>query len=298
MRKNIFPGFLLIFLGSIFLFINLGYLRWDIWQVIFELWPVFLIALGIHLLFRRNIFVQLLIIVLVFVIPLLIYYNGGQIPYVQWEAGPGKYENVNWSLANQQKTKVAKLDLRIGAGEIKVSPTDEFISLAAATYSGQPQIDIVESENQSNIKIRQNREKSVWPFYRQKEEWQVGLGKETLWDIKLSTGAGRGELDFREVSFNNLKVDMGAGDFKFLFGQNTNDASVDIDGGAGNITLIIPPEVGVQAKIHMGVGDKELSGRAFEQNGDRHTSANFAEAKVKLNITIDSGVGKVSIRTP
>lgn len=79
MRREVFGGLFLIFLGVIFILNNFGYLGWDIWSVFLEFWPLLLIVGGLRLIFLNNITVQIIAFLLLVIIPLAYYlyqYNG------------------------------------------------------------------------------------------------------------------------------------------------------------------------------------------------------------------------------
>jgi hypothetical protein len=76
MRRDITGGLFLIFLGSVFILNNFGYIGWNIWQIYLEFWPLFLIAVGLRLVFRNNILIQIITLLLVFIIPLVYYFIG------------------------------------------------------------------------------------------------------------------------------------------------------------------------------------------------------------------------------
>lgn len=44
-------GFLLVIIGAIFLFKNLGFILGSVWDIV---WPVLLIVAGLNLIFRRS----------------------------------------------------------------------------------------------------------------------------------------------------------------------------------------------------------------------------------------------------
>ena len=44
----------LISLGAIFLLNNFNVLSWDVWDLIWRLWPVLLVAIGLDILFGRR----------------------------------------------------------------------------------------------------------------------------------------------------------------------------------------------------------------------------------------------------
>lgn len=74
---NIFGGLFLIFFGAIFLLNNLGYIGWDIWLLFLDFWPLILIAVGLCLIFRKKVFIQFIVLLLIFAIPLAYYFGYG-----------------------------------------------------------------------------------------------------------------------------------------------------------------------------------------------------------------------------
>lgn len=53
-RGSFFKGLIIILLGLILLANNFQILSWSVWYELFRLWPVILIAIGIHLIFRKG----------------------------------------------------------------------------------------------------------------------------------------------------------------------------------------------------------------------------------------------------
>ena len=64
-RGSLVGPVILLGLGIVFLLNNLGVLEWSVWEVIFRLWPVLLIAAGLDFLIgRRSVWGSLLALVL------------------------------------------------------------------------------------------------------------------------------------------------------------------------------------------------------------------------------------------
>ncbi|MFQ5812923.1 MAG: LiaI-LiaF-like domain-containing protein [Anaerolineae bacterium] len=52
-RVSLVGPVILIGLGVIFLLSNMGLLAWSVWEVIFRLWPILLVALGLEIILSR-----------------------------------------------------------------------------------------------------------------------------------------------------------------------------------------------------------------------------------------------------
>lgn len=52
-RKNLFLGVFFVFLGIFFLLNNLNIIHFSIWVALFDLWPLFLVILGIQLISNK-----------------------------------------------------------------------------------------------------------------------------------------------------------------------------------------------------------------------------------------------------
>ena len=299
--RNIFGGLLIVFLGILFLLNNLGMIGWDIWWVFADFWPLILIALGIRLIFRGNAIVQIFVLLLIFVLPVAWYFGFGNSQYPRW-THPGSmrnYETYNWSLAKDADISAGELKMRVGAGKISLKASELLAGLDATTY-GKPDIDARKSGNNQTIKIDQADKRFPVMMPRMNfmsEEWALTLNRDVVWKLDIDTGAATAIYDLSQIKFSRLDLDTGAGQLRVIFGDSGLSGEVDIDCGAGEVTLIIPENVGAEIKLHTGVGKKDLSGRAWIQKGDIYTSSNFEQAATKLHISLDTGVGAVSIVT-
>jgi hypothetical protein len=65
---SIFLPLVLIGIGIVFLLNNLGVVNWDVWDTLFQLWPILLVALGLDLILGRGIVRGLLAFVIVAVV--------------------------------------------------------------------------------------------------------------------------------------------------------------------------------------------------------------------------------------
>ncbi len=298
--RNIFGGLLIILLGILFLLNNLGVIGWDIWWVYADFWPLILIALGIRLIFRKSEVVQIIVLILIFILPLLYYFGYGSSSYPRWvdSGGMRNYETSNWSLTKNTDIATGDLSVRVGAGKISLKASDMLATLDAKSYN-KPEINAENHGNNQSIKISQESRRFPMPggMHFMGEEWTLGLGRDIIWNLDIDTGAATAIYDLREIKFSKLDIDSGAGQLRIVIGDLGVSGDVDVDCGAGEVTLVIPESIGVEAKLHTGVGKKNLSGRTWTQKEETYTSSNFAEAATKLKVSLNAGAGTVSIVT-
>lgn len=300
--RNVFGGLFLVFLGALFLLINFGYLGWDIWLVFLEFWPLILIALGIRLIFRHNMVVQILVFLLIFVFPFVYYLgfgSGTNIRYFPHWFRSDNYSTYNWAEDNDGRSQEGRISLEIGAGSLIMGGTDKFAEVNAEGAVRKPSVKVDRSGTKAEITVKQHSIIDRMPMIGKKsftEEWRIGINRDIVWDLNLSTGAIKGEFNLQDIKFKKLDIDTGAGSLRFVFGDTGMTSDVDIDAGAGNITLVFPEKIGVRARLSTGLGNKNFTGpAAWEKDGETYTTGNYGEAPTKINIIVDHGAGNVNI---
>ncbi len=118
-------------------------------------------------------------------------------------------------------------------------------------------------------------------------------------DLSIESGVSKfkGE-NLCNANFNHLKFEGGVGSYSLDFGGKLDrEVDVDIEVGLGTLTVTVPDHIG--AKIiyeknfiaHIDLADD------FSQQGDNtYFSSNFDNARGKINMKIEAGLGSVKIR--
>lgn len=301
MRRNVFGGLFFILVGTILILNNLGYLGWGIWLSFLTFWPLILVAVGLKLVFRNNLLVQVLAVLMVIGIPVAYHFGYTGPLTIHRTPFSGVNDTFNWSLEKDTKIQEVRLELNIGSGKVRVEPSGKLIEVRANGVS-QPKVEAQgsSSSNKKQIIIEQAKHRipPMGPGRNGREDWQLFLGRDVVWDLQLATGAVAADLDFSQLSLRNLDVDTGAGDLRIVLGDMKIQTEVKVDSGAGNVTFVIPDQVGVRAQLDTGIGSKDMAGRQWRQDGNVYTSENYEQAESKINIDLDAGVGGISIVKP
>ena len=159
---------------------------------------------------------------------------------------------------------------------------------------------------------------------------ELGAGKSDfdfsglmLKDVSISTGASSSSIQFDEpnrsemdelhietgvskfsannlnnANFKRMTFEGGVGSYYLDFGGELNrSADVDVNVGLGVVTLVIPRSVGVRIRYE----DSWLSNLSMDDEFVRkrkgiYESENYSDAKGRLNVYIESGLGSVKVR--
>jgi len=195
--------------------------------------------------------------------------------------------------------KTAEVELRMGAGELRLSGEKQSALLEAAFRynrpSLKPEIDYRVSGTLGILTIGRRRHTTGFSFGNTRNEWDLRLSRDIPLALKVNLGAGESSLDLGSLDISSLDVDMGVGQMKLdLRGPHARSFSVRIDGGVGSASLYLPADVGVSVKVDGGLGSVNAHGLAK----DHHTYTNDAYGKsgVNIDIEIDAGIGSVDLR--
>ena len=128
-------------------------------------------------------------------------------------------------------------------------------------------------------------------------EWDIELGEGIPLDLSVLMGAGESTLDLSGLDVRRLQVDVGAGESTIdLSGDWANDLTASINAGVGALRIKVPENVGVRiVGLQDGLGDYEANG--FAQDGTALVNDAYDTADVRLEITVQRGIGEVVVET-
>lgn len=299
-RSSIVGPVILIILGLAFLGQNIGLFDVSIWNVLWRLWPVWLIALGLDLMLgRRNAWGSWVVLgVVVTVVAGAVAFGNtigfrtgglGEPVAVSQPVGSAKRAQV------QIDTSVSRLSITSGSSENLVEGTVtpfEWETLQKdARNNGDTLIFNLQSRGEQGrvfgLPINVNGSNST-------PTWDLNLTDQIPMDIQIDTGVGESRIDLSKVQLTRLGLDTGVGESEIsLPGQGKY--RVDINSGVGELTIRLPR--GIAARIHadQGIGSIEVDGDFTRESKSVYVSPNFSQAEHQAEIEIDGGVGEIVI---
>jgi predicted membrane protein len=91
-----------------------------------------------------------------------------------------------------------------------------------------------------------------------------------------------------------VDVEMGVGELQMdLRGTPTHDYNVRIRGGVGEATVHLPHGIGVYAAGNGGIGEIHTEG--LRRQGDHWVNDAYNDAKVRIHVDIEGGIGQINL---
>ncbi|MEO8287433.1 MAG: DUF5668 domain-containing protein [Chloroflexota bacterium] len=288
---------ILIGAGVVFLLNNLGILPWGIWNQLWRLWPLILIAIGLDLLIgRRSTWLSLLIVLLVvgagvaFVLS-----NGG------FQAnGDIVSANINVPLSG---AKSADATVNAGIGNLTLNANTDSESLATGTLEyyqdrGAPIQEVGGNADRATLTLRQRDTNfnlgSIFGSFRS-PEWNIHLNPNIPLTLNADLGTGNSTLDLSGLKITNVDVNSGTGNTTVMFPANAGHITGSIDGGVGNLNIKIPDGLETRIDISTGLGNTNIDNRFTKQGDKIYVTSGYNNATNKLDLRLNVGVGNLEI---
>ena len=207
------------------------------------------------------------------------------IPPVAQQAGPTVTDQINLPLP-ADATQIMDLDLKFGAGTLKLHPGAGALVSGTATYnvSDFKPVITANGSNGTNVSIVQGNWQltGIPDITNIKNEWDLALGTTPL-NLKIDAGAYQAEYELGGLALNNLTISDGAAGVKLNFASpnlgemallsyktgasdvsltglgNANFDRLEFDSGAGNYTLDFSGQLQRDGSVHIGTGVSNLT---------------------------------------
>lgn len=317
-RRSIVGPIILIGFGVLFL---MGTIRpdFDPWWVFWHYWPLLLIFIGLGQIFdhywNRNpdgtrshgLSGTAVGLIVLLVIVIALGFHGSRRSWDNsrdWGWGRG-WSNHDWGehilhdtqSIDLQGAKRVSADIDMPAGQIRLSGNSTGKLLDASfdydDNNGKPNVDYSVSGDLGQLNISQdNSEHTHWGAST--DNWELQVARNVPLDLKVEMGAGQGALDLHDVDLSGLEVHIGAGELHLnLTGPRTSDLDVTIQGGVGSAVIRLPKDVGVRVNASGGIGSVNAHG--LQHDGDAYVNAAYGKTPATINMTVEGGVGEITL---
>ncbi len=202
----------------------------------------------------------------------------------------------------------AKIDIQAGDGTLTIDTlTGGEPLLAGGTLQylesqGLPARTLVSFNGQANLtlqagKVAQPWFRLPWAACNGATTWQIHLNPTVPSDLTAHSDGGNVTMNLAAMALTRLSADTGGGNMEVVLPDNAADLSVTAKSGAGNVTVHVPS--GVAAKIHAttGAGKVTVDSPFSKIDDQTYQSSDYDSAAHKVEITVNSGAGTVSVIT-
>jgi hypothetical protein len=207
--------------------------------------------------------------------------------------GPTQHESKSVDL---EKIEMARVDLRMGAGNLNIRGGSPKLAEADFTYnvpSWKPEFRYTNTGVRGELTIEQPSSGHVNGGSKE-YTWDIRLNDQVPMDITAHFGAGESNMNLGSMTLRSVDIEMGVGELKLdLRGAPSRSYDVRIRGGVGEATVHLPKEVGIEADAKGGIGGVNVTG--LHKENDRYVNDSAATAKTKIHLDIRGGVGNINL---
>jgi len=210
------------------------------------------------------------------------------------EWGPPGPERTETRSIDLDQTEEVRVDLKMGAGELRVSGGAEKLMEGRFTYNRlrlRPEISYSAGGFRGHLVVE---EPSRVGGPTNRYAWEVRLNDQKPLELYVNFGAGQSRLDLGDLKLRRVDVNMGVGELKMdLRGTPQQDYDVDIRGGVGEATVYLPENVGIEANARGGIGG--VHARGLQKRDDRYVNDAYGHAKTTVRLDIEGGIGAINL---
>ena len=290
--RSFFWPALLILAGLVALLVNTGQIPVERLALLFDLWPVILIVIGLELIVRRTVHgpsgdVAAALIVLVAIVAAAGYVTAAPNPAAT------KTMAVSGDLGD---AKSMTLSVSVGAANINVADTAPSGKLYTAhiEYNGATPRVAVDTES-NTLEIDQREESKFSVFRGRKFALTLELSPSVAWAIEVNSGAATVNMNLANTHVSSLAFNTGASTDNVVLGTPAAVVPVEFNGGAVTVHLHRPSGTPVSVEVSGAGLNVNVDGRSYHAIG--HVTATQDLGSAGYQLTVSGGACNVSVDT-
>lgn len=306
-------GVVLLFVGAVLLLENFDVINFY-WRNVWSFWPVFLIIMGVNILFNRNksetgnmISLGVLVVMLGFM-----FYRGQQPPLNKNWIGERFSKDLNLELDSAENGDMQKLSftepfvaadstkktiLNISGGGTSFNledGTDQLITADVERKYGNFILQKESSDSVNTVTFKMKDKKGNWSFGDGGNDVNLKLNKKPEWTINMNMGAGEVTMDLSDYKMRSFRFDGGAASVDLTVGALLPVTDIVVKTGVASVEISIPEQSGCRIKTKTGLSAKDFPGFIKIDNGNYETS-NYQTSTKKIFINLDGGLSNFEV---
>jgi len=292
-RVSLVGPVILIGLGVVFLLNNMGVLAWSVWEVIFRLWPILLVALGLEIILSRlSAWGSLLALVLTVAI------LAGGLWLLGPDVGTGRVvagEEIRQALGGATRAEVV-IEPSVGSLYIEALPESANL-LEGVIRVGRGQRvrrDFAVVGKTATLTLR-SEGATFGPFigWGDQRGWDLALAPEVPLELEVGLGVGLADVDLTGLTVSDLKVNMGLGRTTVIL-PDEGRFYAKIEGAIGETAVVIPAGMAARIRVDTGLAMSDLPA-GYQRRNDVYTSPGYASADDRVDLEVSQAIGRITI---
>lgn len=282
--------------GVIFLLHNFGMLPWNAWDMLFRLWPLFFIAIGLDLLFgKRSVWMGLLGAAILVLLAAGLWSVSA--PRAVADMNAVTSETISQPIGG---AKQARIYLNPAVGSVRLDALTGSKELLAGRVTPLQGEKIVQNpytvdDGKGFIWLRSTGEM----MYTGNQSlsgpnWDLGASPDLPLDLEISMAVGEATADLAGLQVENLRMSMAVGKITVVLPEGSS-FNADLSMAVGGVEIVVPKGVGVKIRNNGALSGIDVP-NGWTKNGKTYTSPGYADAKDKVEIAVSTAVGGVTVR--
>ncbi len=225
----------------------------------------------------------------------------------------------------------ASIDINTGTGNLTIdglASREQFLATGTVEYmQGQnpPAPSLITNNGQTTFTLkaeggRQPSFRMPWSACNAATTWQIHLNPKVSADISAHSGGGNVKLDLAGMVANRACADSGGGNLDVAMPDNvanldvtaksgggnvtveigrgtTGSSSIHAQSGAGNVAVRLPSGLAARIQASTGMGKLIIAPQFGKVDDKTYQSPDYDSALDRVEITLKSGAGNVSVTT-
>lgn len=281
----------MIGLGVVFLLNNYGFLALNVWQVVLNLWPLLLIAVGFDILIghRSKLLAALGLIVMLALLVGALWMMQSKV--LRGQALEG--EQIRQELGDASRARVV---IEVGYGTLGISDLPEPVALIMGTIPPRKNIPMQQefSVQGGTASFTLQGVEGTVAISPDVYYWDLQLNAEIPIDLEVALGMGDATLELTDLDLSALAFDMGLGQATLLLpAQGRLEGKVDM--AIGELVLMVPEGMGLRLYKDTALVAVSLPDDYRLEDGV-YTSPDYTSADQRIELRVDMAIGRLVIR--
>lgn len=288
-------GLYILLFGFVFLWMSLGFIKWNMLFQILRLWPLLFIIVGLDLILRKTAISFLRVLIPIVVI--------GAVISLLYVAQDGNFFQPR--IIEKQKIgsdvvfpdKIADFNIDFYSGKLKIGEgQDELVKADISMPKGESPILIYKKFDKEDLYEILDSHISNYVFspWDGGHVWDFRLNKQVPIKLNINTYASTNEIDLSQLTISDFNLDANFSSNRIIIGKKTGNMSINASGSS--LTLEIPKNMGVGLKLEKMFIEDNFETLGFTQGFKEFKSPGYKDADNKVDIDLNLKFSKIEIK--